>query len=75
MKKNYPINMIIPGAHIQMANNQCTNFQKYPCIHLMSTDGGQADGQGKTNIPTKTSFAESIEIIYMYLIETIRLYR
>ena len=29
---------------------------------IRSTDRGQADGQGKTNISTKTSFAESIEI-------------
>ena len=26
--------MKIPGAHLQMLNNQCTNFQKNPCTHF-----------------------------------------
>ena len=48
MKKNYPINMIFPGAHLQMVNNQIKIFRN---IHAsMSTDRGQADGQGKTNL-------------------------
>ena len=27
--------MKIPGAHLQIMSNKCTNFQKNPCIHLL----------------------------------------
>ena len=27
-KKNYPTNMKIPGEHLQMVSNQCTNLRK-----------------------------------------------
>ena len=33
MKKNYPINMKIPGARLQMVSNECTTFQTNPCTH------------------------------------------
>ena len=35
MKKDYPINMKHPGAHLQIVSNECTNFQKNPCTHLL----------------------------------------
>ena len=37
MKKNYmyPIKMKIPGEHLQMASNQCSNFQKNLCTHFL----------------------------------------
>ena len=34
MEKNDLINMTIPGAHLQLVSNQCTNFQKNPCTHF-----------------------------------------
>ena len=57
--------MKISGAHLQMVNNQCTNFKKNPCTHIIEhawtksypqtrnrqTDG-QMNGQGETNIPS-----------------------
>ena len=53
--------MIIASAHLQMMSNQCTDFQKNPCTHLLDHRGqnhvhrrvtdGQTDGQGETNIP------------------------
>ena len=51
MRKNYPISMKIPGAHLQMVSNECVNFLKKSmqpflrtCVDkLMSTDGGQTD--------------------------------
>ena len=62
--------MIIASAHLQMMSNQCTDFQKNPCTHLLDHRGqnhvhrrvtdGQTDEQGETNIPptqTYTSFA------------------
>ena len=50
-KKNYPINIKIPGAICQMMSNTCTYFQKIPWTYflelawtnIMSTDGGQTD--------------------------------
>ena len=27
--------MNIPGAHPQMVNNECANFQKNPCTHFL----------------------------------------
>ena len=52
MENNYPINMKIQSAHLQMVSNKCTNFQKKSMHSLrtymdkiVSTDGGQIDGQ------------------------------
>ena len=43
MKKNYPINMKIPGAHLRMVSKESKNFQKNPCTHflnkIVSTEG------------------------------------
>ena len=39
MKNNYPINMNIPVARLQMASNDCTTFQKNPCTILVPQTG------------------------------------
>ena len=58
--------MKIPGVHLQIVSNQCTNFQINPCTHFpehawkkscpqtgdTQTDR-QTDGQGETKIPPK----------------------
>ena len=58
MKKNYPINMNDPGAHLQMGSNQSTNFQKNSCAHLLEHHQNHVhrrgtyrhtDRQGETN--------------------------
>ena len=67
MKKNYPINMKVPVAHLQMGKNQSANFQKNSCAHLLEHHQNQVhrrgtnrhtDRQGETN----TLFAGSIMI-------------
>ena len=55
MEKNYPINMKIPNAHLQIVStrNDCTNFLEkciYPSLRtcvdkIMSTDERQTDRQ------------------------------
>ena len=35
LKKNCPIKMKIPGAHLHMVSNVYTNFQKIPCIDFL----------------------------------------
>ena len=35
MKKNYPINMKIPGVNLHIVNYKYTNFQKNPCTHVL----------------------------------------
>ena len=58
--------MKIPGAHLQIVGNECTNFLKNPCTHLlehlwtksspqMRTDR-QIDGKVETNIPPPPKF-------------------
>ena len=75
MKKNYPINMYIPDAHLQMVGNKCTNFQRNlrTCVDkIMSTDGGQTDGQGETSItPHQTSFTGGINTYKSTVQETL----
>ena len=39
MKKNYPINKIIPGAHIQMVNNQFNIFRNIHASVLQDMRG------------------------------------
>lgn len=74
--KTYPINMRIPGAHLQMVINQCTNFQKKKHASIspnmrgqnhVPTYGGQTERQTDRVKPIysphpKTSFAEGIII-------------
>ena len=65
MKKNYPINMKIPGVNLHIVNNEYTNFQKNPCTHVLehawtkscpqAQIDRQTDGQRETNIPTHPS--------------------
>ena len=62
MRKNYPISMKIPGAHLQMVSNECANFQKNPCTHFLEhawtkscpqTGDRQTDRQAESNISPK----------------------
>ena len=39
MKNNYPINMKISVARLQMASNERTTFQKNPCTLLVPQTG------------------------------------
>ena len=65
MKKNYPINMKIPGVNLHIVNNKYTNFQKNPCTHVLehawtkscpqAQIDRQTDGQRETNMPTHPS--------------------
>ena len=33
--ENYPMNMKIRGAHLQIVSNECTHFQKSRCTHIL----------------------------------------
>ena len=48
IKKKYPINMNISGAHFQIVSNKSTHFQKNPCTHFLEhawTKSWGKDGQ------------------------------
>ena len=70
MKKIYPINMKIPGAHLQIVSNQCTHFQKNLCTHLLEyawTKSCPQTGDRETDGQTdrwKDRQTDRVKIIY-----------
>ena len=56
-RKNYPIYMKIPGEHLQIVSNKCTNFQKIHAPNLIEhawTNSCSKTGDRQTDRQTGT---------------------